>query len=281
MTAISVTNYDQHFQNALDIPGLKHDEAGKLATVEAERLLILIESLEGDDWMRPTDCSEWSVRDIVAHLAGAVASQASWAEFKRQNMGNPYMKEVEMKIDAINRRQVEDRAEAKDEKLVAEFRENAPKAVRTRQRLPWLVRQLRLPLGPPLGFSSIGYMMDTIYTRDQWMHRHDISLATDREFVVTSEHDGRIMALVIRDLGRKLKGKLQERKINLLLTGEAGGSFTFGAKGHADAVIEMDASNFNRLASGRLLTEAALAQTIIEGDRAIATWFLDQAGVPY
>ena len=51
-------------------------------------------------------------------------------------MGDPYLKEAEMKIDAIHRRQVEDRAEATEEELVAEFRENAPKAVRTRQRMP-------------------------------------------------------------------------------------------------------------------------------------------------
>ncbi len=281
MTAISVTNHDQRFQNSLNIPGLKHDEAGVSAAVEAQRLLALIESLADDDWDRPTDCSEWTVRDMVAHLAGAVASQASWTEFKRQNMGIPYMKEVEMKIDAINRRQVEDRAGATHEELTAEFRENAPKAVRTRQRLPWPVRQLRLPLGPPLGFASIGYVMDTIFTRDQWMHRHDIALATGREMVVSPEHDGRIQALVIRDLGRKLKGQLHGRTIDLLLTGEAGGNFRFGPGGQADAVIEMDTSTFNRLASGRLPAEAALAQATVEGDQAVATWFLNQTDIPY
>lgn len=281
MTAISEIQYDQGFQNALDILGLGHDEAGKLAATEAERLLKLIEALEDGDWSQPTDCIEWTVRDIVAHLTGGVASQAIWAEFKRQNMGNPYMKEAEMKIDAINRRQLEDRAEATNEELVAEFRENAPKAVRTRQRLPWIVRQLRLPLGPPLGFCSIGYLMDTIVTRDQWMHRHDISLATGREFVVTPEHDGRIVALVICDLSRKLKVKLQGRRIDLLLTGGAGGSFAFGAKGQADAIVETDTSTFNRLASGRLAAKAAMALASIEGDRAIASWFLGQVDVPY
>lgn len=281
MATLSVTENEHRFQNPHSIPRLAHDEAGKLAATEAKRLLNLIESLTGDDWKQPTDCTEWVVRDIVAHLAGAAAAQASWAEFKRQNISNPYMKEVNVKIDAINRRQVEDRAGATNEELVAEFRENAPKAVRTRQRLPWLLRQLRLPLGPPLGFSSIGYLIDTIYTRDQWMHRHDISLATGREMVVTPEHDGRIVTLVIRDLGRKMKGQLQGWTIDLLLLGKAGGTFRFGAKRRADAAIEIDVLTFNRLASGRLSAEVALAQAAIEGDRAIATWFLKQTDVPY
>lgn len=281
MTAIPMTSDQQYVQSARTIPGLRHDEAGQLATVEADRLLALVQSLVGADWSQPTDCTAWTVRDIVAHLAGAVSSQASWAEFKRQNMANPYMKEAAVKIDAINRRQVEDRAEATVEQLVAEFKENAPKAIRTRQRLPWLVRQLRLPMGPPLGFTSVGYLMDTIVTRDQWMHRHDIALATGREMIVTPEHDGRLLALVIRDLARKIEPQLQNRTIDLLLIGQAGSHFRFGAGNHVDAVIEMDVPTFNRLASGRLPAEAALDQARVEGDQAIASWFLNQTDIPY
>ncbi|MDX1440814.1 MAG: maleylpyruvate isomerase N-terminal domain-containing protein, partial [Rubricoccaceae bacterium] len=98
-----MTSDYQCIQNALDIPNLGHDEAGTLATVEAIRLLALTESLTDDDWRQPTDCTEWTVREIVAHLAGGVASQASWAEFKRQNVSNPYMKEAALNIDGVNR----------------------------------------------------------------------------------------------------------------------------------------------------------------------------------
>ncbi len=281
MTTLTATKNDLLYQNALDIPAQSHAEAGKLAATEAERLLALLESLAGDDWRQATDCTEWNVRDIVAHLAGSVAGQSSWAEFKRQNVGNPYMKEADLKVDAINRRQLEDRAGATNEELVAEFRENAPKAVRTRERLPWLVRKLHVPFGPPLGFTSIDYLTDTIFTRDQWMHRLDIARATGQEMVVTPEHDGRIVALVLRDLARKLKGQLQGRTVNLLLTGAAGGSFRFGTKGDADAAIALDVFTFSRLASGRLTAASALAEVTIEGDRATATWFLNEADVPY
>lgn len=281
MTTIAVNKQDYLSKNALDIPELSHAEAGELATTEVERLSSLINSLSGDDWEQATDCTEWNVRDIVSHLAGAVASLSSWSEFKRQNMGNPYMKEADMKIDAINRRQVEDRAGATDEEVVAEFIDKAPQAVRTRQRLPWLLRQLRLPLGAPLGFASVGYLMNTIYTRDQWMHRHDIAQATGREMVLSPEHDGRIVALVMRDLVRKLKGQLQERTVDLILTGEAGGKYAFGAESQVAATIEVDALAFSRLASGRLAPEILLGQATVEGDRQIATWFLSNAEVPY
>src|SRR5579884_783714 len=49
------------------------DEAERLARVEFDRLLALLESLDADDWERPTYCTRWTVRQIVSHLAGATA----------------------------------------------------------------------------------------------------------------------------------------------------------------------------------------------------------------
>ena len=49
---------------------------------ELERFLTLVESLSGDDWQQPTDCTLWNVRDVLAHQAGAYASGASLAEIK-------------------------------------------------------------------------------------------------------------------------------------------------------------------------------------------------------
>src|SRR5690606_12226954 len=96
---------------ALNIPKMTHSEGVALAAAELERVIALVESLEGEDWTQPTDCTEWNVREMVAHLAGALVASASFAEFKRQMMQNPYMKEMPQQIDAINRVQVEDRAE--------------------------------------------------------------------------------------------------------------------------------------------------------------------------
>lgn len=280
MTTAVLDREVQQAQAALSIPKLTHAEAGRLATTEAERVLTLIESLAGADWAQPTDCTEWTVRDMVAHLAGATAAWSSWAEFRRQNIGNPYMKEATMSIDAINRRQLEDRQPATSADLVAEFREMAPRAVRTRQRLPWLLRNLWLPFGPPLGFAPLSYLTDTIYTRDQWMHRVDITRATGREMVVTPEHYGRMVALVVRDLGQRLKGQLQGR-LHLLLRGEAGGRFSFDGGAGPEAVIEMEVVTFNRLASGRLAAEQALAETQVTGEQSVARWFVQRCDVPY
>ena len=69
---------------------------------------------------------------------------------------------------------------------------------------PCLLRTIRVPLPALGGIVPIGYLTDLIYTRDMWMHRLDICRATGREMIQTSHHDGRITALVVRDLVRKL-----------------------------------------------------------------------------
>ena len=75
---------------ATDIPKLTHREAGVMATQELERTLAVLESLDGDDWHQPTACTMWNVWNMVSHLAGACAGHASWAEFRRQTLQNPY-----------------------------------------------------------------------------------------------------------------------------------------------------------------------------------------------
>ena len=161
---------------------------------------------------------------MAAHLAGACAGHASWAEFKRQNIQNPYLPEAEMKIDGINQRQVEDRAEATPNDLIAELREVGPKAIRTRQRLPGLLRAIPVPFGPPLGTVPIGYMTDLIYVRDMWMHRVDICQATGREMALTPDHDGRIIALVMRDLGKRLQAFIRNNTNYLEIKRKSGSS---------------------------------------------------------
>jgi hypothetical protein len=48
---------------------------------------------------------------MVSHIAGASAQHASWADFPRQSILNPYVREVDQPIDGINKRQVKDQAE--------------------------------------------------------------------------------------------------------------------------------------------------------------------------
>lgn len=265
-------------QKAIDIPACNHAEAGKLSQVAYERVLALLETLQGDEWQQPTYCTEWTVRDIVAHLAGSVTGSTTFAEFKRQNVSNPYLKDDP--INGMNKLQVEERADKTTAELITEFRQNGQIAVNNRQKLPWLLRKIRVPMGE-LGLASFEYLMDIIYPRDQWMHRYDICAATGKKMVVTAEHDGRIVALVLRDIARKLRKILGSRTILLQLTGALTAEYQFGGKDTPDCTVTMDFFDFNLLASGRISVDEVMGRAAVTGDNTTANWFLQNLEVSY
>ncbi|MBK8048890.1 MAG: maleylpyruvate isomerase family mycothiol-dependent enzyme [Anaerolineales bacterium] len=267
-------------QIALEIPGLTHAEAGPLSQTEYERTLAVIESLQGDDWVQPTYCTAWNVRDMTAHLAGAVTGSTSLSEFIHQNVTNAYLKEVSDPVDGINRLQLEERAGKTPAELVAEFRRNGQIAVNNRQKLPWVIRKIHLSMGT-IGFAPLEYLLDTMYPRDQWMHRYDICAATGKKMIVTPEHDGRIVALVVRDIARKLKKQLAERSVLLQLRGALDGDFLFGRALKPDCTIEMDFFDFNLRASGRMTVENAFKRGKVSGDHKLAEWFISGLEVTY
>jgi hypothetical protein len=97
---------------------------------------------------------------------------------------------------------------------------------------------------------SIGYLVDTVLTRDTWMHRVDLADATGSSLDLTPEHDGAIVADVVREWAER-----HGRPYSLTLTGPAGGSW---ARGHDGPTIEMDAIEFCRVVSGRGPAEGLL-----------------------
>ena len=86
------------------------------------------------------------------------------------------------------------------------------------------------------------------------MHRVDISRGTGREMILTSDHDGRIVADVVSDWARR-----HGRPFQLNLSGSAGGSYRQGSEGQD---ISMDAVEFCRTISGREKGTGLLAQQV-------------------
>ena len=89
----------------------------------------------------------------------------------------------------------------------------------------------------------MGYLVDTIATRDAWMHRMDISRAVDRSPELTPDHDGRLVADVVGEWAAR-----HGRPVDLSLEGPADGEFSYGSGGPH---LSYDAVEFCRLLSGR------------------------------
>lgn len=227
----------------------------RLAVTEYERFTASLAGLSAQDWARPTECPGWDVRAMAGHILGMAEMAASVRESVRQQRAAG--KRPEKGIDALTALQVEEHADLTTQQVVDGLRRTGPRAARARRRTPGLIRRLRLPELQPIGGTpeawTLGFLIDTILTRDPWMHRIDIARATGRELHLTADHDGVLVADVVTEWAGR-----HGQPCQLRLTGPVGGSWTFGTGGPA---LTLDAVDFCRTlarrepASGLLATE--------------------------
>jgi hypothetical protein len=121
------------------------------------------------------------------------------------------------------------------------------------------VRKLaRIPVdGPVRETWTLGYLVDTIYLRDLWMHRVDASRATGRDLELTADHDGRIVVDVVAEWARR-----HGRPFVLTLTGPAGAKFAQEPEQPACEHLELDAVDLCRTLAGRTPGEGLLATVV-------------------
>jgi uncharacterized protein (TIGR03083 family) len=254
---------------AAQIAPISHVEAGTLAQTEISRFLALLETLKPADWGQSTMCTGWSVRDIVAHQAGAYQAMTSFKAFRRMWSRKPAPgKDL---LDTVNAVQIAERAERTPEQLIAELRDVAPTALANRRNLWPIVRMLPIVPVPPLGLRRVGYLTDELFLRDTWSHRVDISTAVGKPLDLTPEHDGRITALIVRDLNQRLRKQLAGRSVVYELVGPAGGSYRVGDATTPAATISLDCIDFHLLASGRVSADALQPRCRITGDTDVAS----------
>jgi uncharacterized protein (TIGR03083 family) len=226
-------------RSALERPVAMH-----LAATEYERCAALLASLVDNDWSARTECPAWDVRQMAAHMLGMVEMAASMREGMRQSKAATIGGRFD--LDELTALQVRERADWAGARIADRYAARWPAAVKGRRRTPWPIRRRTLPPFEVNGAAEVwtmGYLVDVILTRDPWTHRMDVCRALGRDPVVTSDHDGRIVADVVAEWSRR-----HGKDFRLLLTGPAGGSWTVGANGPH---LELDALEFCRVVSGR------------------------------
>jgi uncharacterized protein (TIGR03083 family) len=235
---------------------MDHGAAMRLAETEYTRFGSLLEHVGDDDWTRATDCTAWDVRAMAGHVLGMTRMAASIREtIRQQRLAG---RAGGLLIDALTDLQVREQSGLTPGDLVSKFRRIAPRAARSRRRIPSFVRDRRMPAPQQVGdlqeWWSFGFLLDIVMTRDPWMHRVDISRAMGVEVELTADHDGVLVADVVAEWSSR-----HGRPFDLALTGPAGGSWTQGAGGPR---IEMDAVDFCRSLSGRHDASGLLATQV-------------------
>jgi uncharacterized protein (TIGR03083 family) len=236
-----------------DVAPIGRRETWHLASTEYQRALDLLRTLGSGDWSLSTDCDRWDARALATHMLGASEAQASPREMVRQfRLGLPLNRELNARhwVDGVNEQQIRDRIKLSSEEIIRRFAEAAPKAVRGRRFLPPPIRWVPIPMGRPIGWKPLTYLLRMGFTRDLWMHRIDLARAIGRDIVLTPDHDRRIVADVVVEWARR-----HGEPFRLALTGPAGSTFTQGSDGEE---LEIDAIEFCRILSGRGLGSGLL-----------------------
>lgn len=219
------------------------------AAEQYARLTETLRGLEPHDWAAPTCCAGWDVRAMAGHCLGMATMTTTVRETMRQQKKAAREAERDgvVLIDALTALQVRENAHLNDEELVERMAEVGPRAVRGRRRVRAPMRWMTLPDegdGTTKETWRMGYLVDTILTRDPWMHRSDIAAATGRRMRLTPEHDGAIVADVVTEWAAR-----HGQPYHLVLTGPAGGEWERAGVGAER--IESEAVEFCRGVSGR------------------------------
>ena len=119
---------------------------------------------------------------MAGHMLGMTQMVASMVENLRQQYAATRQSKRNggQMIDALTALQVEKNAGLTTDELVEQMRTVGPRAARGRARTAGLMRHQTMSQdvdGDP-EWWTVGYLMDTILTRDPLMHRIDIERAT-------------------------------------------------------------------------------------------------------
>ena len=234
---------------------LDHGTAMRLAATEYYRVFAALRRLAPADWHHPTDCTEWDVHAMASHVLGMTEMAASLRVMVRQQRAAARLGGG---IDALTAVQVDERRGLTPDQIVERLAAAVPHAVRSRRRVPALVRRRTLPerqvVGDRVETWTIGYLLDVILTRDPWMHRVDLARAVGQPMQLSADHDG----VIVADLVAEWAGG-HGQSYDLQLTGPAGGHWSSGADGPA---IEMDAIEFCRALALRAPAAGLLAYPV-------------------
>lgn len=250
-----------------DIAPIGRDEAERLSLELARSMVSLLERLSPTEWDAATDCELWRVRDMTAHLLGWSEALVSPKEMAAQGLAAlRQRKELGNIVDAQNQVQVDARRDVPTAELLTRLTATAPGAARRRRSTSKTLGWIPLPIGYLGGWISLRYLTDTIFPRDWFMHRIDITRATGRPFEPTPA-DQRILDDIVRDwFGRS------GASARLELSGEIGGVYTF--PGHVGTTLRADALQYVRMLFGRAdHSVVEVAGDAVSAERWFSTFF--------
>lgn len=251
----------------------------------ARSIVALAGELDDADWARPTDCAEWSVKDIVAHLAHLETELCSTEQnTSAQSTGTDV-------VSAYTGAGVDARRDRTPDELIEEF----AAAVELRaSRLAVLPDDPSEPA--PVTPGGVAWSWDTLLRNrsvDVWVHEQDIRRATGRPGTLDST--GAHVAVMTFSfalpyvVGKRVKPPAMST-VQWKVTGETPLELTVrvGADGRASAIetldepsvtLTMTTETFTVLTAGR--REPDEVEVAIDGDQDLGRAVLSAMAIMY
>ncbi|MYQ43312.1 TIGR03083 family protein [Streptomyces sp. LamerLS-316] len=236
--------------SARAVPRTSGTRARLVNEAELRATISTYRELSDEDWRRPTACTGWTVRDMLAHTVGQYEEvPRPWVavrRIRRASRTHPHLGP----LDGHNEIQIEDRKAVPGRELIGALAHFAPQALIALRRVPAPVRRgvrlsLLYPEAKALPDDSVDYLGNVLAARDTWMHRVDLCDALGAGLVLDG-HDREIVDQVVLDLALSWTGPAVE----IDLHGPAGGRRLIGI-GSPAATLHAEAVDFARHVSGR------------------------------
>lgn len=230
------------------------------------------------EWLLPTDCPGWTVRDQLSHLVGGESNLLGRPAPEHSPSGD--LAHVRNPIGHNNEVHVDFRRSRTGAEVLDEFREVI--AERLAALRSWTKEDFDQESWTPLGPGTVRDFLG-IRLFDAWVHEQDIRRAVGRpgdlEGPVAEHAFARIASAVPFVVGKKV-GAPDGTMVVFEITGPAGRTFAVGVDGGRAKPVEppsaptakltMDLQTFNCLGCGRRTADQCADEVRIEGDEDLA-----------
>ena len=214
----TIMTIDQTTRTAPRTSQLDRELAMRLAATEYDQVADLLERLTPEQWSAPTDCPGWDVRAMAGHMLGMAQMAASLREMVRQQRAaarrqkqrrRPEHRRAHGCSGGQERRSHHRGGGRRDARGRSEGRPRAAAYSRPRPEPHHARAPGRGGRGGALDRSDS--CLDTILTRDPFMHRIDICRATGLPLDATADHEGHIVEDVVREWAERHGAALRAR----------------------------------------------------------------------
>jgi uncharacterized protein (TIGR03083 family) len=255
-------------------------------------LMMLLGGLSPGDWLRPTVCREWAVRDIAAHLLDVDVRRLSLLRDAHEGaVPEPPIRDNTDLVAWLNRLNADwvQAARRMSPQVLRSFLEVTGLEVAAYVEGLDMMAPARFPVAWAGETASLNWFdVGRDYT-ERWHHQQQIRDAVGASGLISREWLFPVLALFVRALPHTYRDVRADGCVELRIEGEAGGVWSLerregwdlfcGTAGRADCIVTLDQDTAWRLFTKGIGPGEAARRVRIDGAEHLGRPFLGSLAV--